>query len=67
MAGTVACPSCESEIDAVSAAKRINPACRTCGATWGDLHDIASGDDQPDPDNVEISRNHDGTVEVAES
>ncbi|MEF8915347.1 hypothetical protein [Natronomonas sp.] len=40
MSNVVDCPmpDCDGSFDAVQAAKRINPACPHCEATWGECH-----------------------------
>lgn len=41
--------------------------CPGCSADLDDLFNQRSGDDKPDPERVEIQRNHDGSVEVGEA
>lgn len=65
MTNIVPCPNCEEEFDAVAASRRINPACPHCRKTWGQLHTLVDPD-YSNVEDVEIRRNHDGTVEVVE-
>lgn len=40
--------------------------CPECSAKLEDLFQQRDDEDAPNPENVQISRNHDGTVEVVE-
>lgn len=62
MTNLVDCPNCDEEFDAVEDTGRII-ACPHCRAKWSDLHAVVDPD-YVEPENVEIQRNHDGSVEV---
>lgn len=62
MSNVVDCPNCETPFDAVEDTGRII-ACPHCQKKWSELHAMVDPD-YSEPENVEIVRNHDGSVEV---
>lgn len=62
MTNVVDCPNCSEPFDAVEDTGHII-ACPHCQTPWSKLHAMVDPD-YSEPGDVEIRRNHDGSVEV---
>lgn len=62
MENNVECPRCGDEFNALEAARRTSRAHPHYGATWTECHRAV--DPAPDPDDVSIEYNRDGSSEV---